>query len=107
MAFERDSQRMVIAGASSLLGNELKSALEESRFAGWELRLVDDDAAAGLLTEAGGEAAVIQRVEEDSFRGAHFAFLAGSREFGRQCITAARSAGAVILDFTTASLGDS
>ena len=31
---ERDSNRIVIAGASSLLGAELKSLLEESRFAG-------------------------------------------------------------------------
>jgi hypothetical protein len=33
MPFERDLHRIVIAGASSLLGAELKSLLEESRFA--------------------------------------------------------------------------
>jgi len=32
-AFERESNRIVIAGASSLLGAELKSLLEGSRFA--------------------------------------------------------------------------
>jgi aspartate-semialdehyde dehydrogenase len=106
MTTDRHSQRIVIAGASSLLGNELKSLLEESQFAGWDLRLVDEDAAVGLLTEAGGEAAVVQRVEEDSFRGARFAFLAGSREFGERCIPAALSAGAVVIDFTGASLTD-
>jgi aspartate-semialdehyde dehydrogenase len=106
MPADRHSQRITIAGASSLLGNELKSLLEESRFAGWDLRLVDEDAAAGLLTEAGGEAAVVQKVEEDTFRGAHFAFLAGSRDFGKKCIPAARSAGAAIIDFTGATLGD-
>ena len=81
----RDSQqqRIVIAGASSLLGGELKSLLEESRFAGWDLRLVDEDEAAGTLTEAGGEAALIQRLDEDAFRGARYAFLTGSRTFGR------------------------
>jgi len=45
------------AGASSLLGVELKSLLEESKFAGWDLRLVDEELAAGVLTEAGGEPA--------------------------------------------------
>jgi len=54
-SFERESNRIVIAGASSLLGAELKSLLEESRFAGWDLRLVDEELAAGTLTEAGGD----------------------------------------------------
>jgi aspartate-semialdehyde dehydrogenase len=106
MSAERDSQRIVIAGASSLLGGELKSLLEESRFAGWDLRLVDEDLAAGTLTEAAGEPAVIQRVEEDTFRGARIAFLAGSSEFGRLCLGPARQAGAAIIDFTHASLSD-
>jgi aspartate-semialdehyde dehydrogenase len=106
MSAERNSQRIVIAGASSLLGGELKSLLEESRFAGWDLRLVDEDLAAGRLTEAAGEPAVIQRVEEDTFRGARIAFLAGSNEFGKLCLGPARQAGATIIDFTHASLSD-
>ena len=65
MSSDRRSEKIVIAGASSLLGSELKSLLKESRFAGWDYRLVDEEMAAGTLTEAGGEAAVIQRVEED------------------------------------------
>ena len=106
MAADRNSQRIVIAGASSLLGGELKTLLEESRFAGWDLRLVDEEDAAGTLTEAGGEAAVIQRVEEDTFRGAKYAFLAGSTAFGKICLGPAREAGATILDFTHATLSD-
>jgi len=96
----------VIAGASSLLGGELKSLLEESRLAAWDLRLVDEEQAAGLLTEAAGEPAVIQRVEEDTFHGARIAFLTGSSKFGRQCLGPARQAGATIIDFSHASLSD-
>ena len=106
MSAERNSQRMVIAGASSLLGGELKSLLEASRFAGWDLRLVDEELAVGTLTEAAGEPAVIQRVEEDTFLGARIAFLAGSSEFGKLCLGPARQAGATIIDFTHASLSD-
>jgi aspartate-semialdehyde dehydrogenase len=106
MSPDRHSQRIVIAGASSLLGGELKTLLEESRFAGWDLRLVDEEDAAGTLTEAGGEAAVIQRVEEDTFRGARYAFLAGSEAFGRLCLGPAREAGATVIDFTQATLSD-
>ena len=106
MAADRNSQKIVIAGASSLLGGELKTLLEESRFAGWDLRLVDEENVAGTLTEAGGEAAVIQRVEEDTFRGAKYAFLAGSTAFGKICLGPAREAGATIIDFTHATLSD-
>jgi len=95
---------MVIAGASSLLGGELKTLLEEGRFAEWDVRLVDEDEAAGTLTEAGGEAALIQRMDEDAFRGARFAFLTGSSGFGKRCIAVAREAGATIIDFSHASL---
>jgi len=80
-SFERESQKIVIAGASSLLGAELKSLLEESKFAGWDLRLVDEETSAGRVTEVGGEAAVIQPVEEDTFARARFVFFTGSVEF--------------------------
>ncbi len=106
MPTDRRAQKLVIAGASSLLGNELKSVLEESRFAGWDLRLVDEEGVAGTLTEAGGEATVIQGVEEDSFHGARYAFLTGSTAFGRQCLGPARQAGARIIDLSHASLSD-
>ena len=106
MPADRNSQRIVIAGASSLLGGELKTLLEESRFAGWDLRLVDEELAAGTLTEAGGEAAVIQRLDEDTFHGARYAFLAGSTAFGNLCVGPAREAKATIIDFTHATLSD-
>jgi aspartate-semialdehyde dehydrogenase len=106
MPTDRRAQKLVIAGASSLLGNELKSVLQESRFAGWDLRLVDEEAIAGTLTEAGGEATVIQRVEEDSFHGARYAFLTGSTAFARQCLGPAKQAGARIIDLSRASLSD-
>jgi aspartate-semialdehyde dehydrogenase len=106
MAPDRHGQRIVIAGASSLLGSELKSVLEESLFAGWDFRLVDEEIVAGTLTEAGGEATVIQRIEEDTFHGAGYAFLAGSTSFGKQCLGPAKEAGAIIIDFSHASLSD-
>jgi aspartate-semialdehyde dehydrogenase len=106
MAADRNQKIIVIAGASSLLGSELKSLLEESRFASWELQLVDEDVAAGTLTEAGGEPAVIQKVDEDTFRGARFAFLTGSRAFSNRCLAPAKEAGAAVADLSGATLSD-
>ncbi len=99
-ALERESNRMVIAGASSLLAAELKFLLEESRFAGWEFRLVDEEVVAGTLTEAGGEPAVIQPVEEGSFEKARFVFFAGSPEFTLRNWKVASGGGAIVIDLS-------
>jgi aspartate-semialdehyde dehydrogenase len=100
MPFERDSNRIVIAGASSLLGTELKSLLEESRFAASDFRLLDEELAAGTLTEAGGEPAVIRPVEEDSFDRARFVFFTGSPEFTRANFALAQRSGTAIIDLS-------
>jgi aspartate-semialdehyde dehydrogenase len=105
-SFERDSHRIVIAGASSLLGAELKSLLEESRFAGWDFRLLDEEIAAGTLTEAGGEPAVILPVEEGSFDRARLIFFTGSAEFTRTNLVGARQSKAQIVDLSGASVDE-
>jgi aspartate-semialdehyde dehydrogenase len=99
-SLERGSNRIVIAGASSLLGAELRSLLEESRFAGADCRLVDEELAAGTLTEAGGEPAVIQPVEEGSFDKARIIFFTGSSEFTLANFETASRSGAVIIDLS-------
>ena len=99
-SLERDSNRIVIAGASSLLGAELKSLLEEGRFAASDFRLVDEAVVAGTLTEAGGEPAVIQPVEEGSFDRARFVFFAGSGEFTRRNLAGAKRGGATVVDLS-------
>lgn len=105
-SLERGSKRMVIAGASSLLGAELKSLLEESTFADWDFRLLDEEQAAGTLTEAGGEPAVIQPVEEGSFDKARLVFFSGSPEFTRINIGAATKSGARVIDLSGALVGE-
>jgi aspartate-semialdehyde dehydrogenase len=105
MPTPRDSQRIVIAGASSLLGAEIKSLLEESRFASWDLSLVDEETAAGTLTEAGGEPAIIQPVEEGTFDRSKLIFFAGSAAFTERNLSAARDSGAIVIDLSGAALG--
>jgi aspartate-semialdehyde dehydrogenase len=105
-SLERDSHRIVIAGASSLLGAELKSLLEEGRFATWDFRLVDEETAAGTLTEAGGEPAVIQPVEEGSFDRARFVYFAGSAEFTRRNLAGAARGGATVIDLSGGIAGE-
>ena len=103
-SLERGSNRIVIAGASSLLGAELRSLLEESRFAGADFRLVDEELAAGTLTEAGGEPAVIQPVEEGSFEKAGIIFFTGSSDFTLANFESASRSGAVVIDLSGHSI---
>src|SRR4030095_9383828 len=107
MTVPLESRRIVIAGASSLLGTELKSLLEESRFAASDFRLVDEETVAGTLTEAGGEAAVIQPVEEDSFDKAWIIFFTGSPTFTKTNLALARRSGAHIVDLSGQLAGQS
>jgi aspartate-semialdehyde dehydrogenase len=106
MSSSNEAVRVVIAGASSLLGKELNQWLEESHFPAVDVRLVDEEIVAGTLTEAGGEPAIIETVEEDSFDRARFAFFAGSPAFSKRHAAGARRAGATVIDLSGGLLGE-
>jgi aspartate-semialdehyde dehydrogenase len=106
MVTRLESRRIVIAGASSLLGRELKSLLEESRLAASDFRLLDEESVAGSLTEAGGEPAVIQPVETDSFQKASVIFFTGSTAFTNANLELARTTDAKVIDLSGALAGD-
>src|ERR1700731_1410049 len=103
-ALERPPNRIVIAGASSLLGAELRTVLGETRFAGADFSLVDEPIVAGMLTAAGGEPAVIQPVEEGSFNGAQLIFFTGSSGFTKRNLPAALNSGAKMIDLSGAAV---
>jgi len=94
------SLRVAIAGAASLRGKDLKYWLEEGGFPAGEIRLVDEEIAAGMLTEVAGEATIVQTVNESSFEGLRFVFFAGSSAFAAQHGPAADRAGASVIDMT-------
>ena len=98
--------RVAIAGASSLRGKELKQWLEEGSFHAADLRLLDEEFEAGTLTEAGGEPAVIQTVDADSFDRARFAFFTGSPGFSVRHGVEARRAGATVIDLSGGLAGE-
>ena len=97
---------MAIAGASSLRGKELKQWLEEGSFPAIDVRLLDEEFEAGTLTVAGGEPAVIQTVDADSFDRVRFAFFAGSPGFSVRHGGEARRAGATVIDLSGGLVGE-
>jgi aspartate-semialdehyde dehydrogenase len=94
--------RIAIAGASSLLGREVTELMSSSRLPTHELRLLDDAALEGTLTEAAGEPAVIQLFQSGSFEGANLVFFAGLEEFTARHWAEAERSGAAVIDLSGA-----
>lgn len=95
------SLRLAIASASSLRGKEVAAVIED-RIATADVRLLDDEVAEGVLTEAGGEPVVIQGTNQDSFDSVRFAFFTGSPEFTRRHWQLALKAGTTVIDLSGA-----
>src|SRR5579862_4370017 len=100
MSSPQEAVRVAIAGAASLRGKELKLWLEESNFPAAEIRLLDEEIMDGTLTEAAGEPAVIETVDEDSFERVRFAFFTGSAKFSARHAMEASRSGAVVIDLS-------
>lgn len=78
------AETIALVGGESLLGREVRDAVEQSRL-GNELRLVAaPDEEAGKLTDAAGEPAVIVKLSRESFEDAGAVVLACSPETARQ-----------------------
>ena len=94
--------KIAIAGASTLLGRELKEALSESPLAASSFVLLDDDQAKGQLEQVGDEVTFIQAISPDAFDRIDFTFFAGSEELTRKHWRQALRAGSTVLDLTGA-----
>ncbi len=60
--------KIAIAGASSLLGKELKDALSDSSLAAESVTLLDEDEGLGQLDQVGDEITFVQPIGADCFR---------------------------------------
>lgn len=94
--------KIAIAGASSLLGRELKDALSESPLAAANFALLDEEDAKGQLDQVGDEATFIQAISTEAFDRADFTFFCGSEDLTRRHWRQAQSAGSTVLDLSGA-----
>ena len=92
--------RIVIVGASSPRGRELRDVLEEHGFSAARFRLFDEDISVGTLTRSGDEPAIIEAVDEESFAGAGLVFFAGRAEMASRHAGQALEAGARVIDLS-------
>jgi aspartate-semialdehyde dehydrogenase len=94
--------KIAIAGASTLLGRELKEALSESPLAAAGFVLLDEEEAQGQLDQVGDEVTFLQAIEADAFEHMDFTFFCGSEDLTRKHWRQALRSGSTVLDLSGA-----
>ena len=94
--------KIAIAGASSLLGRELKEAISESPLAVATFVLLDEEEAKGQLDQVGDEVTFIQTIGPDAFDKVDFTFLCGTETLTRKHWREALRSGSTVLDLSGA-----
>lgn len=94
--------KIAIAGASTLLGRELKDVLSDSPLADSDLALLDEDDTQGQLDQVGDEVTFIQALSADAFERADFSFFCGSESLTRKYWRQALQSGSTVLDLSGA-----
>jgi aspartate-semialdehyde dehydrogenase len=94
--------KIAIAGASSLVGRELKEVLSESALASASFVLLDEEDAQGQLDQVGDEVTFIQPIGADAFEHADFTFFCGTESLTRRYWQQALRAGSTVLDLSAA-----
>ena len=97
-----ERSKIAIVGGASLRGKELNEAMADSAFSTAEIVLVDDESQAGRLEATGDEATLVQSIDDESFAHVDFAFFAGTPELTRKHWRRAHTAGASIVDLSSA-----
>ncbi len=94
--------KIAIAGASSLVGRELKEVISESPLASANFALLDEEDAQGQLDQVGDEVTFIQSISAEAFEHADFTFFCGSENLTLRYWRHALRAGSTVLDLSGA-----
>jgi len=94
--------KIAIAGASTLLGRELKEVLSESPLAAASLVLLDEEESQGQLDQVGDEVTFVQAIGADAFERMDFTFFAGTENLTRKHWRQALRSGSTVLDLSGA-----
>jgi aspartate-semialdehyde dehydrogenase len=94
--------KIAIAGASTLVGRELKDALTESPLAASSVVLLDEEELQGQLDQVGDEVTFVHAIDSDAFERMDFTFFCGTESLTRKYWRAALRAGSTVLDMSGA-----
>ena len=93
---------VAVAGATGAVGEEFLRLLDERSFPLERLKLLASSRSAGTTLRCRGEDLPVEELTDDSFRGVDIAFFSCGAERSRRFIPAARKAGAVVVDNSSA-----
>jgi aspartate-semialdehyde dehydrogenase len=94
--------KIAIAGASTLLGRELKEALSESPLAAARFILLDEEVAHGQLDQVGDEVTIVQAIDAETFERVDFTFFCDTEDLTRKYWRQALRSGSTVLDLSGA-----
>ncbi len=94
--------KIAIAGASTLLGKELKDAISESSLVAAMFVLLDEDDALGRLDQVGDEITFVQAIGPESFEHVDFTFFCGTENLTHKHWRDALKAGSAVIDLSSA-----
>ncbi|MFY9856220.1 MAG: Asd/ArgC dimerization domain-containing protein [Terracidiphilus sp.] len=94
--------KIAIAGASTLVGRELKDALSDSPLGASSFTLLDEDEVQGQLDQVGDEITFVQAIGPDAFDRIDFTFFCGMEDLTRKHWRDALRAGSTVLDLSGA-----
>jgi aspartate-semialdehyde dehydrogenase len=94
--------KIAIAGASTLIGRELKDVLSDSPLAEADFVLLDSEESQGQLDQVGDEVTFIQPIGRDAFDRTDFTFFCGTEAMTRLHWGQAARAGSSVFDMSGA-----
>jgi aspartate-semialdehyde dehydrogenase len=98
----KDKYNVAIVGATGAVGREMMDILDERNFPLGELRLLASERSAGKEIEFKGDILTIQKLGHDSFGGIDIALFSAGSSRSKEFADSAISAGAVVIDNSSA-----
>ena len=95
-------RNVAIVGATGMVGQAMRSVLEQRDFPVASLRLLASERSRGMSFEFGGEALPVQVLGENSFEGIEIALFSAGASISKKFAPIAASAGAVVIDNSSA-----
>ena len=95
-------QNIAVVGATGAVGVEILRVLERRNFPVASLKLLASKRSVGKTLEFKGKQHVVEELAADAFKGMDIAFFSAGATRSREFIPAAKSAGAVVIDNSSA-----
>jgi aspartate-semialdehyde dehydrogenase len=97
-----NARNIAIVGATGAVGVEILRVLERRNFPVASLKLLASARSAGKTLEFNGKPYKVEELKADAFKGVDVAFFSAGATRSREFVPAARAAGAVVIDNSSA-----